>query len=192
MHVLQLLQDLRWDHAAGNDREAVGGLDDARAISLGAGAARGCRLFRRSRRHLLRRPGAEREFDDHRFDATDERELHLIAWLTGTDERAELLGIEKHLVVEARQHVAFLDLAHGRALGVDETDLDTNASGHLGVGRLDARAYVEAGVSDFIGGGDLGGGLFLVLGPERADEPREQEHVEGDLAEGVHGGSFVS
>ena len=103
-----------------------------------------------------------------------------------------MFGIEEHLVVEPCEDIALFDLAHGRALRVDEADLNADAGRHRGVSRLDARANIEAGVSDLVGGGSLGGGglIILILGLHRTDEPGEQEHVEGNLAEGVHGRSF--
>ncbi len=126
-----------------------------------------------------------------RFAFAQERELHLVTGLARAHERAKLVRVEEHLVVEARKDITFLDLAHGRALGVDEADLDADAGRDGHGGGFEARADVESGVGDTRGDRGLGDRLFLVLSLHRADEPGEEEHVEGNLAEGVHGGSFV-
>ena len=178
LHILKLTEYFGRNRTTGDNRDTIRRLDET-------GAAGG---------EPLRRTGTKRELGDHRLDAAHERELHFFARLARADERAELLGIEEHLVVEAREDVAFLELTHGRSLGVDEEDPDADAGGHRAVGHFEARADVEASVSDLVGGGGLGGrGLVvLVLSLHRTDEPGEQEHVEGNLAEGVHSGSFVS
>ena len=178
LHVLQLLQDLGRNQAAVEAREAVVRVVDGASLT-GGGAA------------LLFGARGQGEFDHLRLAAADERELHFVAGLARTHERAELIGVEQHLVVEAGEDITLFDLADGRAFRVDEADLDADIGRHGGDGRLEPRSDVEAGVADTFGGDDLGGGLFLVFGLQRADEAGEQEHVEGNLAEGVHGGSFV-
>ena len=180
LQVLQLLEHFRRNRPARGDRDAVRRLDDARATGAGSGSG------------LLRRARTQRELDELRFDAAHERELHLVARLARAHQGAELVRVEEHLIVEAREDVAFLDLAHGRALGIDEADLDADAGRDGHGGGFQARADVESGVGDLIRGGGLrgrgGGILFLRL--HRTDESGEEQHVERDLTEGVHGGSF--
>ena len=138
----------------------------------------------------LIRTGAQDDLDDHRFRGAHERELRLVAGLARAHERAELFGVEQHLVVEAGEDVSFFDLADRRALRVDEADLDADARGNGSRRVLGARTDVESGVGELGGDGGLGrrSGFGLVLRLRRADETGEQEHVERNLAERVHGG----
>ena len=175
---MELLEELRRNHAAG--------ADDGHARRKAAGRGTGSILGFGAR--LTVGPGGQRELDDHGLRAPQERELHLFAGLTRAHERTELVGVEKHLVIEAREDIAFLDLADGGTFRVDEADDDADTGGHGG-DRFIARADIEAGVGHTGAGGPGGGtGRLLILGVRRPEEAGKQEHVEGNLAERIHEG----
>ena len=99
------------------------------------------------------------------------------------------------MVVKPRKHVAFFEEIDGWSGRIDETNEDTQASwycvGQTGAGLIGKRADIKAGVGDTGGAGIDGrrGGFIglLFLSRQRRDQAGEEEHMEGNLAKGVHG-----